>query len=58
MDKDLVVKIADFGLSRDIYESDYYKDGEQSRSLPVKWMAPESLERGVYTAKSDVVRVL
>jgi len=51
------IKVADFGLSRDIYERDYYScDGRRSR-LPVKWMAIESLEKGVFTSKSDVVSV-
>jgi len=49
------IKVADFGLSRNIYERDYYScDGRRSR-LPVKWMALESLEKGVFTSKSDVV---
>lgn len=48
-----VVKIGDFGLTRDVYKSDYYrKDGEGL--LPVRWMAPESLVYGVYTSQSDV----
>lgn len=51
----MMIKIADFGLSRDIYETDYYKEGDKNRPLPVKWMSYESLERGVYSSKSDVV---
>ena len=49
------IKIADFGLSRDIYEMEYYREGDETRPLPVKWMALESLERRVFTTKSDVV---
>jgi len=49
------IKVADFGLSRDVYERDYYScDGRRSR-LPVKWMALESLQKGVFTTRSDVV---
>ena len=51
---DLTVKVADFGLSRDIYSKDYYRMGTQTL-LPVKWMAPESLNDNVFTEKSDVV---
>lgn len=47
--------MADFGLSRDIYERDYYSSDNKKSKLPVKWMAPESLEKGTYSSKSDVV---
>ena len=53
LDKEYHVKIADFGLSRDISEKDYYRS-EQKYQLPMKWMAPESLEEGKFTTKSDV----
>ena len=49
------MKVADFGLSRDIYMSDYYKVSNTKRPLPVKWMAPESLETGKFDIKTDVV---
>ena len=49
------VKVADFGLSRDIYERDYYSSDDPKAKLPVKWMAPESLEKGTYDTKTDVV---
>ncbi|KAG8173530.1 hypothetical protein JTE90_008864, partial [Oedothorax gibbosus] len=51
---DLEVKVADFGLSRDIYERDYYSSDNKKTKLPVKWMAPESLEKGTYSTKTDV----
>ena len=49
------VKVADFGLSRDIYERDYYSSDDRKAKLPVKWMALESLEIGIYNNKTDVV---
>ncbi|KAM7379575.1 hypothetical protein PAMP_005121 [Pampus punctatissimus] len=49
---DLTVKIGDFGMTRDIYETDYYRKGGKGL-LPVRWMAPESLKDGVFTAHSD-----
>ncbi|KAJ0175679.1 hypothetical protein K1T71_008838 [Dendrolimus kikuchii] len=50
---DFVVKISDFGLSRDIYSSDYYR--VQSKSLlPVRWMPPESILYGKFTTESDI----
>ncbi|XP_038069370.1 plexin-B-like [Patiria miniata] len=54
VDSDLLVKIADFGLSRDMHESDYYTSGDAQAKLPIKWMAPESMERRVYNARTDV----
>ncbi|KAM8939955.1 fibroblast growth factor receptor 3 isoform 2-T2 [Pelodytes ibericus] len=50
---DNVMKIADFGLARDIHNIDYYKKTTNGR-LPVKWMAPEALFDRVYTHQSDV----
>lgn len=51
--QDLTVKIGDFGMTRDIYETDYYRKGSKGL-LPVRWMAPESLHDGVFTSSSDV----
>ncbi|XP_023220947.1 uncharacterized protein LOC111622754 isoform X2 [Centruroides sculpturatus] len=48
-----IIKISDFGLSRDIYEGDTYLKRSKGR-VPVKWMALESLEDHIYTTKSDV----
>ncbi|KAI8509461.1 Endothelial cell-specific molecule 1 [Branchiostoma belcheri] len=52
-----VAKIADFGLSRDVYTSSAYErtnQGGKEELLPLKWMAVESLRDGVYTCESDV----
>ncbi|RZF43116.1 hypothetical protein LSTR_LSTR001294 [Laodelphax striatellus] len=48
-----ILKIADFGLARDIHTQDYYRKTTDGR-LPVKWMAPEALFHRVYTTQSDV----
>ena len=56
LDENMTVKVADFGLSRDIYTKDYYSSKDRQAMLPVKWMALESLVHSVYTTKSDVVR--
>lgn len=50
---DYVMKIADFGLARDIQESEYYRKNTNGR-LPIKWMAPESLRDKFYDSQSDV----
>ncbi|XP_065209640.1 fibroblast growth factor receptor 1-like [Planococcus citri] len=48
-----VMKIADFGLARDIRQINYYRLKTGGR-LPVKWMAPEALTDRRHTSKSDV----
>ncbi|XP_070395537.1 hepatocyte growth factor receptor-like [Dermacentor albipictus] len=54
LSEDFIVRVADFGLSRDVYEKDYYSGDNKKTKLPVKWMAPESLEKGIYSHKTDV----
>ncbi|XP_053999330.1 insulin-like receptor [Hylaeus anthracinus] len=51
--EDLTVKVGDFGMTRDVYERDYYRKGSKGL-LPVRWMAPESLKDGVFSSYSDV----
>ncbi|XP_020569511.2 tyrosine-protein kinase receptor TYRO3 [Oryzias latipes] len=51
--ENMVVCVADFGLSKKIYSGDYYRQGSVSK-LPVKWIALESLADNVYTTQSDV----
>ncbi|XP_052380398.1 protein-tyrosine kinase 2-beta-like isoform X3 [Oncorhynchus keta] len=46
------VRLGDFGLSRYIEEEEYYK-ASVSR-LPIKWMAPESINFRRFTTASDV----
>nr|XP_006818736.1 PREDICTED: uncharacterized protein LOC102803455 [Saccoglossus kowalevskii] len=57
---DGIGKICDLGLSRDVYQSIYRRppcpqDDEQDIRLPIRWMAPETLEGDfVYSHKSDM----
>ncbi|XP_053512559.1 muscle, skeletal receptor tyrosine-protein kinase isoform X1 [Artibeus jamaicensis] len=51
--ENMVVKIADFGLSRNIYSADYYKANEND-AIPIRWMPPESIFFNRYTTESDV----
>ncbi|XP_077294241.1 neurospecific receptor kinase [Arctopsyche grandis] len=50
---EMVVKIADFGLSHKIYLQDYYK-GDEHDAIPVRWMPLESILYNKYTLESDV----
>ena len=54
VDADLQVKVADFGLTRDIYATDYYRQSHQGR-VPIKWMSLESLHDKISNEKTDVV---
>ena len=56
VDDKLSIKVADFGLARDIYSTEYYRVG-QCVTLPVKWMSLESLMDGYFDEKTDVVCV-
>ncbi|XP_023187519.1 tyrosine-protein kinase Fes/Fps isoform X2 [Xiphophorus maculatus] len=48
-----VVKISDFGMSRERDDGIYSAEGGL-RQIPVKWTAPEALNYGRYTTQSDV----
>ncbi len=51
-----VIKVADFGLSESIGSKEYFRqDKFADIKLPIRWLAPESLEDGVFSQKSDVV---
>ena len=50
-----VIKVADFGLSESIdIAKDYFRqDQESAIKLPLKWLAPESINDGVFSEKSE-----
>ncbi|NXR60848.1 LCK kinase, partial [Rhadina sibilatrix] len=47
----LCCKIADFGLAR-LIENEYL--AQEGAKFPIKWTAPEAINYGVFTIKSDV----
>ena len=56
-----MIKVADFGLTEDIYANMHFNRSEKEGSeekVPIKWMAPESIESGLYNEKTDVVGIL
>ena len=56
IDSSWVIKVADFGLSEDTSGKNYFRQEETSGvKLPVKWMALESIDEGIFTEKTDVV---
>ncbi|XP_047202224.1 tyrosine-protein kinase Lck [Girardinichthys multiradiatus] len=50
--QDLVCKIADFGLARLIEDNEY--TAREGAKFPIKWTAPEAINYGTFSIKSDV----
>ncbi|XP_066985787.1 vascular endothelial growth factor receptor kdr-like isoform X2 [Macrobrachium rosenbergii] len=48
-----VVKISDFGLSRDIYQDDVYFK-RTGNPLPVKWLSIEAIRKKIFSVQSDI----
>ena len=61
MDLNFVIKVADFGLSEDIYKINNFWQAQEGEDLPVKlpikWMAMESLSDGIFSGSKDVVSI-
>ena len=56
IDAQYVLKVADFGLSEAKCNKDYVRQQMTSEvKLPIKWMAPESINDGIFSEKTDVV---
>jgi hypothetical protein len=52
--RDLIAKVADFGMARLLNESVYDEQTTLNAVGPLKWMAPEQMERRAYSRASDV----
>ena len=55
-----MIKVADFGLAEDMYGTNYFrrrKSVTDSEKVPIRWMAPESIEDDIYNQSTDVVSV-
>ena len=54
-----MIKVADFGLTEDMYSTNYFRrergEGGSEEKVPIRWMAPESIEKDIYTEATDVV---
>ena len=48
----ITLQIADFGMSRDLADEDYYVS--QGGKVPLKWTAPEAFRFKKYSTASDV----
>ena len=49
--------MADFGLAEDMYGTNYYRrsKSESEERVPIRWMAPESIETNIYNEATDIV---
>ena len=52
--EDMTCKVADFGLSRTLNYSEYYRKSGQAL-LPIRWMDPVCLVNGKFDTSTDVV---
>ena len=56
-----VIKVADFGLTEDVYATNYYRREKSVEAaeerVPIRWMALESIQNDVYNETTDVVRM-
>ncbi|KAL0969240.1 hypothetical protein UPYG_G00224370 [Umbra pygmaea] len=52
VNEELICKIADFGLARLIEDNEY--TAREGAKFPIKWTAPEAINFGTFSIKSDV----
>ncbi|CAI8045234.1 Tyrosine-protein kinase transforming protein SEA [Geodia barretti] len=58
IDEKGIIKVADFGLTEDMYSTIYYRQEKRQtgteEKVPIKWMALESIETHVFDESTDV----
>ena len=59
IDRNGEIKVADFGLTEDMYGTNYFRRRKSvtgsEEKVPLRWMAAESIEKDIYTEATDVV---
>ena len=54
VNENLVCKVADFGLTRELEDSDQGEYVTQGGKIPIRWTAPEAYKHRRFTTASDV----
>lgn len=54
MNNHFIVKLGDFGLTREVNSEDNIKQTKNRKPLPIRWMSPESIKYSDFSVKSDV----
>ncbi|CAI8014077.1 Tyrosine-protein kinase transforming protein RYK [Geodia barretti] len=58
IDRNGEIKVADFGLTEDMYGTNYFRRRKSvtgsEEKVPLRWMAAESIEKDIYTEATDV----
>lgn len=52
-----MIKIADFGLAKDVSNKEYDRDENTDKPIPIRWMSAEAIEFGTFTLQSDMVKI-
>ena len=54
-----IVKVSDHGLAEDMYDLNYYRhnSSEVGERVPIRWMAPESINSNVYDEAIEMVSI-
>ena len=56
IDTNFIIKVADFGLAESMETKEYFREDKSSHiKLPLRWLAPESMDDYMFSEKSDVV---
>ena len=53
-----MVKICDFGLTKDMHDSEYYRTEDRNKEVPIRWMSIEAIQCGIFSIQSDMVYIL
>ena len=55
LDKQLELKISDFGLSKILNNEESFIIDSKTTQIPIKWMSIEAIQENKFSSKSDVV---